>query len=433
MKAKPKQGVTKPFPIKSGSVTVKLYTSTRTVNGSDYPLFTVAYHDGQRRVRQSFGDRAEAEARGREIADKLNQGEKSALLLTSADRSVLVHCLDRLRPLNIPLAAAVDDYVAAKSKLPPGRSLTEAIEFFLAKGTLNAPLVSVQQVVDEFIASKLRVNRSDKHVNDLRWRLSNFAKAFQLPMREVTARQVEDYLHHLEVEPRTWLNHLRHIRSLFKFAMSRKYISRDSLDDFAGIAKPEAVDGEIETFSVDELRLILHHARPEILPWLAIAAFAGLRHEEIQRLDWSQVDLAAGFIRVPAAKAKTRQNRLVPITPNLRAWLAPVAQPFGRVSAFDNMPKQINWLVEAINSATTAAATTPFRWKHNGLRHAFISYRLALTKDENAVAQEAGNSPTMIFRHYRALVTEDAAKAWFAIVPASLPANVVPLPAAAVG
>jgi len=56
-------------------------------------------------------------------------------------------------------------------------------------------------------------------------------------------------------------------------------------------------------------------------------------------------------------------------------------------------------------------------WPHNGLRHSYISYRLALINDVAKVALEAGNSPAMIFRHYRELVTEDAAKAWFSIAP----------------
>jgi hypothetical protein len=44
----------------------------------------------------------------------------------------------------------------------------------------------------------------------------------------------------------------------------------------------------------------------------------------------------------------------------------------------------------------------------------------------NRVALEAGNSPQMIFRHYRELATPDQAKTWFAIVP-SRAANVVPI------
>jgi len=38
----------------------------------------------------------------------------------------------------------------------------------------------------------------------------------------------------------------------------------------------------------------------------------------------------------------------------------------------------------------------PFAWKHNALRHSFISYRLAAVQNTAQVALEAGNSPQMI-------------------------------------
>jgi hypothetical protein len=56
-------------------------------------------------------------------------------------------------------------------------------------------------------------------------------------------------------------------------------------------------------------------------------------------------------------------------------------------------------------------------WPRNALRHSYISYRLAIVKDAAKVALEAGNSPDIIFKHYRELVTEQDAKAWFAINP----------------
>jgi len=61
----------------------------------------------------------------------------------------------------------------------------------------------------------------------------------------------------------------------------------------------------------------------------------------------------------------------------------------------------------------------PFAWKHNALRHSFISYRVADIQNVAQVALEAGNSPQMIFKHYRELVRPDAAKAWFSIAPES--------------
>ena len=66
---------------------------------------------------------------------------------------------------------------------------------------------------------------------------------------------------------------------------------------------------------MDELRALLEAAAaqaPDVLPLLAIGAFAGLRDAEIKRLDWSEVDLARGFIEVKAAKQKARGVELLP-------------------------------------------------------------------------------------------------------------------------
>ena len=51
------------------------------------------------------------------------------------------------------------------------------------------------------------------------------------------------------------------------------------------------------------------------------------------------------------------------------------------------------------------------------LRHSFISYRIAKVKSADPVALEAGNSPSIIFKHYRDLTTESEADKWFGIVP----------------
>jgi hypothetical protein len=56
-------------------------------------------------------------------------------------------------------------------------------------------------------------------------------------------------------------------------------------------------------------------------------------------------------------------------------------------------------------------------WRHGAMRHSFSSYRLADVKSAAQVALEVGNSPQMIFQHYRELVTEKGARAWFGITP----------------
>ena len=161
--------------------------------------------------------------------------------------------------------------------------------------------------------------------------------------------------------------------------------------------------------------------------------FAGLRTAEIERLDWTEVNLAGKFIELKA-KAKTRARRLVPITPNLAAWLEKCKQDEGPV-----WPQSLPYLFELQRDAAKAAGV---KWKHNALRHSFISYQVAEIKNVAQVALEAGNSPDIIFQHYRELVTEETAKGWFGITPAvvdaakaarekELAAKVTPLPVAA--
>ena len=117
---------------------------------------------------------------------------------------------------------------------------------------------------------------------------------------------------------------------------------------------------------------------------------------------------AADLSRIPrkltvaADKAKTAAQRLVPIQPNLKAWLE---LHRGKGAVID--PQERRNMIRAWGAD----------WPKNGLRHSYISYRLAVTKDVAATAMEAGNSAPIIFKHYRELVKPDQGAAWFGIQP----------------
>ena len=55
------------------------------------------------------------------------------------------------------------------------------------------------------------------------------------------------------------------------------------------------------------------------------------------------------------------------------------------------------------------------KWKKNGLRHSFISYRVAAVQTVAQGALEAGNSPQVVFRNCRELVRPAEAAEWFGI------------------
>jgi integrase len=162
------------------------------------------------------------------------------------------------------------------------------------------------------------------------------------------------------------------------------------------------------------LRLLLDHAPEKLLPYIAIGALAGLRGAEICRLDWGEIDLAGGFISVSAANAKTRVRRLVPIKPNLQAWLKPHAKTAGRVCSFKNV---VNQLMKLVRSVPATEDADKLEWKRNGLRHSYISYRVAECADAARVAEESGNSVAVIRSNYLQRVKPDAAREYFSIEP----------------
>jgi hypothetical protein len=51
------------------------------------------------------------------------------------------------------------------------------------------------------------------------------------------------------------------------------------------------------------------------------------------------------------------------------------------------------------------------------MRHSFCSYLLAKEQNIGLVAEQAGNSPEMIKKHYRRPLTQEEGEAWFEIRP----------------
>ena|ERR1035437_2172085 len=105
-----------------------------------------------------------------------------------------------------------------------------------------------------------------------------------------------------------------------------------------------------------------------------------------------------GFIEVKASNAKTDTRRIVPLKPNLKAFLLPLAKKSGKVISVVNTTKQL--LKAAADTGDAAKEIKPLAWKHNALRHSYISARVAECGDVPRVADEAGNSPQVIRSNY---------------------------------
>jgi integrase len=445
MKTRRPKSTSKPLEIALGSVSVRILPERNVVNGTTYERFNLIYFDGNERIRRRFSDLATAKAEADLIVTKLANREGEVLKLTPADRAIYTQSLDLLRDLQaklhlsdlIPLNFAVKEYAEARRKLPEGVGLDHAVDVYLARHNQVREEKLVPAAVTEFIAAKEKAGCGDRHLRDLRHRLGRFAAAFTLPVAQLTGPMLQTYLDDLDMAARSKLNTYKHIRTLLRWCVRKKYAPRDLLDEIGGIDQPKAKPSPTLVFTPAELREILNATlavRPDLVPAIVIPAFCGLRTSEVLRLDWREVLFERSDVEVTAAKAKTATRRTVYLCDAARAWLAPYMRSEGPVCPVRGENRLHDAVVAALRRCrANRKVKTPFLWKRNGLRHSFCSYRLAITQNINLVALEAGNSSTMIHKHYKQLVSPADAQAWFNTLPPedAVTGKVVPLPAAA--
>jgi integrase len=310
---------------------------------------------------------------------------------------------------------------------PFGANLREATNFYVSHLKAVKRSSTVKETVDEMLKIQKGAGASPRHVANLRSRLGQFSSTFDgKQIAQITVRDIDEWLLNLSnsetgkpLSPTTRNNFRRVLVSMFNFARDRGYCADNPA---AKTAKAKVIDKPVEILTVDQLSRLLKRAKPELVPYLAIGAFAGLRRAELERLDWKEIDLDGGLIEIPASKAKSAQRRHVHIQPNLSAWLRPHVKPHGKVT-----PSNYEELLKQARNAAGIA-----EWPNNALRHSYASYYLPQFKSSEELALELGHSGTdIIFRHYRELVKPAVAKRYWEIMPSSDDGKVVKFPNAA--
>jgi integrase len=340
--------------------------------------------------RKFFKTRAEAEAEAFRQRTLLERHSREAVGMSQREMSEVIH--------------------ARKTLAEFGETISDAVKFrvdYLERVRRHG--ITVSELTKEVLEAKRSDGLSAHYLGMLGHYFKRFCRDFgNRAIVGITVEELDNWLRSLPVSPKTRENYRTNIGVAFSHAERRRIIDHNPI---RYTAKPKLIDRPPEIFSVDELRSLLEAATrtaPDVVPMLAIGAFAGLRNAEIKRLEWEEVDLVRGHIEVKAAKAKSARRRFVQIQPNLAAWLQPYTGLTGHV-----VPPGERDRLSAVRAAAGLA-----RWPKNGLRHSFASYHLERFKNQNALALEMGHTNSMmIFNHYRELVLPEEADRYWKIGP----------------
>jgi integrase len=171
----------------------------------------------------------------------------------------------------------------------------------------------------------------------------------------------------------------------------------------------------VSTISAEDTEKLFRAVDPEVIPFLTLNFFCGIRRAVIERLNWSELSIAKKRVIVPRYKGKNQKRYPVTLSDNAIEWLKPKEQARGSFlapsRAFQSEGKPSKRRTRELILA--AAKRAGIELSDNGGRHTFISMHVAYNESIDRTALEADTSPAIIKSNYLHIVSkEDAAKFW---------------------
>lgn len=256
-------------------------------------------------------------------------------------------------------------------------------------------------------------------LKSLRLQVGRFVDQCQhTSVREITDTDLLDWIGEHDWSASSRNSFLACMKTFLRWCHSRGYVLRVVTES---IPKALLEDRQIGILSVKQAGDLMRSTQthdPELIPYVALGLFAGVRPSEIQRLTWDRIDMKKELIDLRGEGTKTRRNRWVHMMPNLKAWLRlggdlPANDLRNR---FDIVREKAKLVKRERDQEHKTYRVIPIHWPSDAMRHSFASYKIALSGLAET-AMESGNSEDVLLKHYRQPITKKEAEKFFSIRP----------------
>ena len=330
-----------------------------------------------------------------------------------------------VREGGVPLTNAQNvEYIQAAALLPPGVSLLEAVkvcrQYLEEKAAARCGKMLKDGVAIFLSDCRTKAVRAPTYAN-YEQHLKRVVRAWgNVSLPSITTENVRELLSLDEGKADTTRSQYHKLLTIFfNFAMKQKWISDNPVSP---VARAKIIRRRPAIYSPEQVMAIMHAAQrvaPAAIPYFALMFFAGMRPDTIPRYEWEYISATKVF--VPLELNKTPIDYEIPIRPNLAAWLAltPPECRKGKICAASG-GRSWRQQIDAVRKASGV------KFIQDGGRRTFASSVCALDGVEKAVEQMGHQSPSMLYRHYRTLINNERAKAFFEIYPKQAPAESTP-------
>lgn len=309
---------------------------------------------------------------------------------------------------------------AVLSEHQAGISLTRVVELWkethysLSRKPLRQ---AIDQFIDEAVLGNLRPRTKRERKNTLERLLE---KLGDVEAHTIKLHSLEEFINDPSegrVPSVTTRRNRRAVLHTFWEWMASKSKRYCLSNIVADLKKPSADGRAVEVLSLDEARRLFATASSvagqSLVPYVALALFAGMRDEELARLNWSDVDLEKGQLTVQGRTSKTRAPRQHKLANNLLEILKRSRHLPIKPRNFSKLWRKVR--EQAGFNCSKTPDSSRRRWVEDLTRHSAISYWLKIEQDEGKAAYRFGNSANVIQAHYEASVSEEDARGYFRI------------------
>ena len=355
---------------------------TKSKDGSRSAPWMVRYYTDRRAVRRFFETKEEAELRAKEIRESLRLGANPT-----------------------ELSEACRLLAGTGHKLP--KIVQMGLQFLReSEATRVSPTATFADGVAKLLAEATNCRR--KTLASYRQTFGRLNETFGARVAtSITSREVQSYLDLLsdrqgtvgKASPYTKQTVLVHIRMILRGLGINNPLPK--LD----VRIPPA--REIEFFTNEQIRTILAAADPTEKGMVALATFAAIRPETLERLPPECVNVADKIIRIPAELSKDHRPHFletIPIGTDREVRPGPPAVLWDWLSKYPFKPRKWNSVQRRLRRALKGV------WIQDGLRHSGATYYRAKYGDAATAELLTHASIKMVNEHYAGIATRAQAE-----------------------
>ena len=380
-----------------------------------------------KRIRENYPTRPEAVAKrqGYDVEHLNGEPEGQTVWTTLTHKE------------NRDAIAAINQLKSRGSKY----SLSFAVDYCLEHYRAPKADIAAGDAAMEYLAQRdrdcLRGFVSILQFKSIRFEMNWFKLCFgERPIASVTPDDLRGYLEKPKNQPtnrrkppavtslKTWNNRRGMLNTFCRYCVEKGYLAENPINAVPQY-KQTSYRSTAETLKANEAKKLMlfleTYTGPEkrqarcrqaegfLVPFFALALFGGIRpdatHGEISKIEPKDIDLETDVIRIEPTVSKVNEKRVVKIQPNLKLWLERYP--------LDKFP-----LIPRRNAdRILREVRTQFSIGHDVLRHTYISMTVGAFRSVGDASLQAGNSESVIRKHYLDLKSTEEADKFWQIVP----------------